>query len=110
MESTLTAVNSLKKEEGPDALGPAAVTSERQKARELFDACSKLLNPSSGPWMFGSKRPGELDAHLVTLIARLQDVGEQDLIPRSLTEYGATAMKTPAWQSVMEGRPTLPPH
>ena len=61
-----------------------------------------------GPWLFGSDRPSALDAHLVVFIARMQDVGKDDLIPDALQAYARTAFAMAEFKAVMGGRRTLP--
>jgi hypothetical protein len=42
------------------------------------------------------------------MIARLQAVGRDHIIPDSLTKYGEIAMNMPTWLSIiMEGRTTM---
>ena len=88
-------------------LEPERVEEESRKAKLYLEEVADLLDASSGPWLFGQKRPTELDAHLVTFIARLQDVGRDSIIPEVLKEYGKMAMAEPSWQAVMGGRPTM---
>jgi hypothetical protein len=90
-----------------NALGPEKTDAEIKKAKDYLTEVSNLLNPDAGPWMFGQQQPTELDAHLVVMIARLQDVGRDHIIPDSLTKYGEMAMNTPTWLSIMEGRTTM---
>lgn len=59
-------------------------------------------------WIFGDK-PTALDAHLVVFIARMTDVGRENIIPDGLRRYGARAMQRPEWVSMMEGRKTMLP-
>lgn len=67
-----------------------------------------LLDSSSGQWLFGQQRPTELDAHLIVMIARLQDVGRvTSSSPSPLKEYGKIAMATPSWIELMEDRSTM---
>ena len=62
--------------------------------------------PGAGPWLFGAAVPTALDAHLVTFIARLKDIGRTDLVPDALVRYADLAMETPEWRGVMNGRKT----
>lgn len=59
-------------------------------------------------WIFGDK-PTALDAHLVVFIARMTDVGRENIIPDGLRRYGARAMQRPEWVSMTEGRKTMLP-
>ena len=62
-----------------------------------------------GPWLFGGGSPTVLDAHVVILIGRMQDVGRANLISSRLLKYADAAFQTPELQSVMEGRRTMVP-
>lgn len=90
-----------------NALEPAKTEAEIRKAETYLKEIEALLVPRSGPWLFGQKRPTELDAHVVVMIARLQDVGRDFIIPEALKAYGKKAMMEPSWVSVMEGRTTM---
>lgn len=72
-----------------------------------MEEAATLLNPSDGPWLFGQQRPTELDAHLVVMILRLQDVGRDSVVPDSLKEYGKMAFDEPSFKAVMGGRSTM---
>lgn len=89
------------------ALEPSKTEAEIQKAKSYLEEASTLLNPDLGPWLFGQQRPTELDAHLIVMIARLQDVGRDYIIPRSVKEYGKRAIGTPSWIALMEDRSTM---
>ncbi|GAD92996.1 protein kinase domain protein [Paecilomyces variotii No. 5] len=91
------------------ALEPKKTEAEIQKAKAYLEEIETLLDPSSGQWLFGQKRPTELDAHLIVMIARLQDVGRDFIIPESLKAYGKKAMAEPSWVAIMEGRTTMIP-
>ncbi len=78
-----------------------------QNAKAYLEEAATLLDISSGPWLFGQKRPTELDAHLIVMIARLQDVDRGFLVPESLRSYGEKAMAEPSFLAVMEGRTTM---
>ncbi|KAF2105144.1 hypothetical protein NA57DRAFT_30050 [Rhizodiscina lignyota] len=89
------------------ALEPEKTQAEIDKAKSYLDEAASLLDPNSGPWLFGQKRPTELDAHLVVMIARLTDVDRGLIVPQSLKEYSKKAMAEPSWLAVMEGRTTM---
>ena len=76
----------------------------KERARNLVLELDNLLVPDAGPWLYGSSVPNALDAHLVTFVARMRDVGRQDIIPEGISRYGAKAMETAEWQGVMDGR------
>jgi len=77
--------------------------------REVLSECAASLPSENvlGPWLFGLAYATALDAHLVVLIARLQDIGKGEIVPPELTAYADRAMEGPEWQSVMEGRRTM---
>ncbi|KAL2867610.1 glutathione S-transferase family protein [Aspergillus lucknowensis] len=58
-------------------------------------------------WIFGDSGPTVLDAHVVAYIARLIDIGLEDLVPPELRVYAETIMTMPEWHEVMKGRPTV---
>ena len=76
----------------------------KERARTLLLELEKLLIQDAGPWLYGSGVPSALDAHLVTFVARMRDVGRQDIIPEGISSYGDKAMETAEWRSVMDGR------
>jgi glutathione S-transferase len=96
---------------------PDAVRANEQKARELMGRLEALLSSSSssssekgqGPWLFGLEQPTALDAHVVILLGRLQDVGRTSLVSERLLEYTDAAFQTPKLQTVMAGRRTMAP-
>lgn len=87
-----------------------------ERARILMAKFENLLSPhaddtatdrESGPWLFGLSQPTALDAHLVVFIARMRDVGRDDLISERLNQYADFAMGLPEWKSVLQGRKTM---
>jgi len=90
-----------------NALEPEKVQAESDKAGAYFETVAALLKPEAGPWLFGQRHPTELDAHLVVMIARLQDVGRHEIIPDALKKYAEAAYATPEWINVMQGRTTM---
>lgn len=90
-----------------NALTPEKTQEQLDKAEAYLQKAASLLNPSAGPWIFGQKRPTELDAHLVVMILRLQDVGRDFIVPASLKEYAKEAYLEPCFQGVMGGRTTM---
>ncbi|KEF62036.1 uncharacterized protein A1O9_00008 [Exophiala aquamarina CBS 119918] len=86
-----------------------AVTAENEKnAKSLLSELSdKLRGPES--WIYGEK-PTAIDAHLVVFIARMMDVGREQLIPEKLRDYTHWAMQKPEWVNMMGGRSTMIPH
>ncbi|PNP45391.1 hypothetical protein THARTR1_10942 [Trichoderma harzianum] len=90
-----------------NALTPEKTQAELDKAQAYLEDAATLLNPSTGPWLFGQQQPTELDAHLVVMILRLQDVGRDFVVPDSLKEYGKMAFNEPSFKAVMAGRSTM---
>lgn len=70
---------------------------------------SVLSEGKYGPWLLGLKEPTALDAHLVTFVARMRDVGRNDIIPEELGKYVDVAMEGDEWNGVMQGRKTMVP-
>ena len=90
-----------------NALEPTKTESEIENATAYLAEMASLLRPDAGQWLFGEQRPTALDANLVVMIARLQDVGRYYIIPDSLKKYGDMAMSTPEWLEVMQDRRTM---
>ena len=66
------------------------------------------LEKSPTGWLFGLDRASALDAHLIVFIARMRDVGRNDLIPESFHKYTMKAMEGKEWKDVQTGS-TKPP-
>ena len=83
-----------------------SVTAENQKNAKalLSDLEHKLPSPES--WIYG-ENPTAIDAHLVVFIARMIDVGREQLIPEKLRDYTHWAMQKPEWVDMMGGRTTM---
>jgi hypothetical protein len=62
---------------------------------------------SKGKWLFGLQQATALDAHLIPFIARIRDVGREDIIPEALGAYADRVMAEKEWQDVMGGRKTM---
>ncbi|KAK4945197.1 hypothetical protein LTR10_015623 [Elasticomyces elasticus] len=89
------------------ALEPEAAQRNRAAALDLMTTLAGHLS-GRGPWLFGYDHPSALDAHLVVFIARMQDVGQDELIPDALKAYARTACATPEYMTIMDGRRTIP--
>ncbi|KEF51398.1 uncharacterized protein A1O9_12547, partial [Exophiala aquamarina CBS 119918] len=83
-----------------------AVRANEEKARHLLEKVESLLSEDA-PWLLGSNRPTVLDAHLVILLGRLQDVGRSGIVSNRLLKYADAAFGTPELQGVMQGRRTM---
>jgi hypothetical protein len=92
-------------------LGVPEAMSER--ARLLMEEFQSLLpgailsNSTSGPWLFGLTQPSALDAHLIIFIARMRDVGREEIVPEALGRYVDKAMERDEWRDLMQGRKTM---
>jgi hypothetical protein len=84
------------------------VQEEIGKTKALLNELDALLNPAVGPWMFGSDTATALDGNLVPFIARLRELGMDELVPEGIIRYANAAMAKPEWTSVMQGRRTMP--
>lgn len=91
-----------------EGIRPEAVRANEEAARNLMKTCEALLSEDA-PWLFGSSRPTVLDAHLIIVLGRLQDVGRTAVVPDRLQRYADMAFATPELQSVMQGRRTMVP-
>ena len=81
-----------------------------QNAQNLMLEFDSIIKESPTGLCFGFERPTALDAHLVVFIARMLDVGRDDLLPSSLTQYASKLMEGEEWKAVMQGRTTTPVH
>ncbi|KAJ9639701.1 hypothetical protein H2204_003772 [Knufia peltigerae] len=104
LEYKLSVTNAEKVE----GIRPEAVRANEEAARNLMKTCEALLSEDA-PWLFGSSRPTVLDAHLIIVLGRLQDVGRTAVVPDRLQKYADMAFATPELQSVMQGRRTMVP-
>ncbi|KAI1614873.1 hypothetical protein EDD37DRAFT_404837 [Exophiala viscosa] len=89
-------------------LVPSETAKNEKHARELLASLENCLGRPD-QWIYGSQ-PTALDAHLVVFMARMSDVGRDQLIPEKLKQYGAWAMQSPEWIKMMDGRKTMIPH
>ena len=58
-------------------------------------------------WIFDLPHATALDAHLAVFIARMLDVGRENIIPDKLKKYAERVTQTVEWNSVMQGRRTM---
>jgi hypothetical protein len=86
---------------------PSEVEKNKGNSRKLLLELDKLLVPSAGPWLYGASVATALDAHVVTFIARLRDLGKEDLVPQGLIDYSDKAMEMPEWRGVVNRRSTM---
>ena len=88
---------------------PTKIAAAEAGARNYIAKVEKVMARSDGPWIYGGHGPTALDAHFVTFMARMGDVGHEDFLSPRLSRYLDAAFKTREWQSVMEGRHTIWP-
>ncbi|KAL2426902.1 hypothetical protein ABEF95_002157 [Exophiala dermatitidis] len=94
------------------ALTKEAVTSEEQKASSFLAKVDELLKQAEdsgngSPWIFGTQEPTALDAHVVPFLARLLDVGRNNMLSTRLEKYAEHAFAGNAWTEVIDGRRTM---
>ncbi|KAL2783001.1 hypothetical protein BJX66DRAFT_319328 [Aspergillus keveii] len=84
-----------------------------KQARALMERFEGLI---TGPlargeetpsWLFALPHLTVLDYHLAVFIARMLDVGRDDIIPDKLRKYAALVWETAEWKAVMQGRKTM---
>ena len=96
-------------------LKPGVTETMSKRAVDLMTVFESLVTwpPSRGAtaesWLFDLPHPTALDAHLTCFIARMLDVGRDDIIPSKLKSYAERVMETEEWKSVMQGRKTMVP-
>lgn len=100
------------------ALRPENIAKAKAQANDLFQKLLLIYQEHhSSPateqeqdraiWLFGAATgPTILDAHAVALIARVDDAGQDELVPGDLLAYARKARSLPAWEAVTHGRKT----
>ena len=73
---------------------------------ELAQIKDKYENAAS-PWLFGTEYGTALDAHLLILLARLEDVGGEKVVHPRILAHGHAIMDGALWKSFMQGRATM---
>lgn len=86
---------------------PTETAKNEALARKLLASLEGMLDSPNG-WLYGTE-PTALDAHLIVFIARMTDVGRDNLISQKLKDYGAWAMHGNEWTAMMGGRKTMAP-
>ncbi|ROV93170.1 hypothetical protein VMCG_08745 [Cytospora schulzeri] len=97
------------------ALRPENVAKAKCQADELFEQLLVIYEEHNGPssdkivqWLFGpSIGPTILDAHATAFIARLDDAGQEDMVPPTLLSYTRGKVVLPASNAVCHDRKTL---
>lgn len=101
------------------ALRPENIAKAKAQAADLFQQLLQIYrehhsSPSTEQeqdraiWLFGAATgPTILDAHAVALIARVDDAGQDELVPGDLLAYARKARSLPAWEAVTHGRKTI---
>lgn len=66
------------------------------------------VSGSEEEWTFGARvGPTVLDSHLVPLVLRCVEAGNAELVPPELQRWAEAKSKSPEWQKVMHGKPTM---
>lgn len=101
------------------ALRPENIQKAKAQAADLFQQLLQIYrehHPSPATeqeqdraiWLFGAATgPTILDAHAVALIARVDDAGQEELVPADLLAYARKVRSLPAWEAVTHGRKTI---
>ncbi|KAI1870472.1 hypothetical protein JX265_001821 [Neoarthrinium moseri] len=93
------------------AFQPAIVAKAYTDLRAIFTEITEHRKQSGvsndADWTFGAEvGPTVLDSHLLPLVLRCIEVGNDELIPQELQRWAEIKVKGPVWQKVMHGRPT----
>jgi hypothetical protein len=67
----------------------------------------KKYGNSNSLWLFGNEYGTALDAHALILLARIQDVGLENLVHPDMLDYGKAIMDQNMWKEFMQGRTTM---
>lgn len=97
------------------ALRPENVAKAKSQTEELLSQLLVIYEEHNRPgndtvvqWLFGPRiGPTMLDAHTTAFIARLDDSGQENLVPGALLSYARRKFVLPAWKAVCHGRKTL---
>lgn len=101
------------------ALRPENIQKAKAQAADLFQQLLLIYREHhSSPateqeqdqaiWLFGAATgPTILDAHAVALMARVDDAGQEELVPGDLLAYARRVRSLPAWEAVTHGRKTI---
>ena len=92
------------------ALDPAIVQGVEDSATMFLSKIKNVIESSQvdrSPWMFGTKYPTALDAHVVPFIARLLDVGRERMLGDTVRLYAENIFQEEAWRKTMQGRKTV---
>lgn len=82
----------------------------KDKATSFLIDVAQIRNQTMSkntPWVFGTQFATALDAHLMIFLARLMDVGRDELIPRTELDYAQRVMSMDVWKCFMQGRKTM---
>ncbi|BDD60303.1 hypothetical protein MPDQ_004913 [Monascus purpureus] len=95
------------------AFRPAVVAKAHTDLKTIFEEIIEHRRQSgasdtAAEWTFGTQvGPTVLDSHLLPLVLRCIDAGNAELVPPELQRWAGVKVKSPAWQKVMHGRPTV---
>lgn len=71
---------------------------------------SELQSQTPSPWLFGTQEATALDGHVIPFLARLLDVGRDEMLggkDSRLYRYIQAAYETEAWKEVVGDRTTV---
>ncbi|KAF7189817.1 hypothetical protein HII31_08924 [Pseudocercospora fuligena] len=91
------------------ALTESNISQTILQTQDFMTEVELKLKVSNTSWILSTAEPTAFDSHFVTFVARLQDVGRDNLVPDSVAAYASMAMSLPQWKEVMQGRRTTPP-
>ncbi len=89
------------------ALTAAKIATEEEKTLTFLSKVNAHLDLSGSSWIFGTAEPTALDTHTVPLIARLIDVGREEMLSIRVKDYALRAFETEEWKAIMEDRKTV---
>jgi hypothetical protein len=87
---------------------PEKITAEIDCARQLLieiDGTRRLCRPAISPdvWIFRTEHPTALDTTLVCFLARLMDVGLEEIVPDRLLEFAKRMRATESFKKIWVG-------
>lgn len=89
---------------------PDTIEKEDAKTKVLFEKLAEIKSKkgnNNSLWLFGGKYGTALDAHALILLARIKDVGLEELVHPEMLAYEKAIMDRDLWKSFMQGRSTM---
>jgi hypothetical protein len=74
---------------------------------EKLAEIKKKYGNSNSLWLYGHEYGTALDAHALTLLARIKDVDLDKLVHPDMMAYGKAIMEGDMWKNFMQGRITM---